>query len=271
VDVDLPKKICILLSKLGLSKLNDDILYGKQKQDRDFLLKFQAEYEFWEDAAVFLERLRREDISKKHLFSYRRLGHMCQTLLTTETKAGREAIMRQLTQLQGGSGDDDQSERQSTHSNHSTARDPEDRSLTRDPSLRRLSTGNDETDAPSSPRGTAPMSSPSSRRLQSGGNAPLVKPVSLTKHRSKKSNGDIGSSWTNSSSLSLSCSDSGSSSCSGVTGAASSGRWDLKAAPPPKPKLGGTPKPLPPARKIDEAPKGGKATLLATLSADLDD
>lgn len=256
VDIDLAKKMTTLLQKLGVSKCNDDILFGKQKQDRDTLIKLQAEFDFWEDATLFLQQLKREDISRRHLFSYRRLGHLCQSLCQESTKSGREAILKQLAQLQSGVGavaEDDLDRQSLGESRHS-----------REQSLSHLSL--DENDASTSnnqPKASAAFSSPAMRQMQTGGNSPSVRPMSA-RHNNKPSNGGLHKSAN---SISSSCSDScGSGSCSGSS--------QFSKAPSP-PTAAVTPKHKPISRP-DDTPnrgslKGVSTTLLASLSADLGD
>jgi hypothetical protein len=228
---------------------------------------------------VFLQRLRREEISRRHLYSYRRLGHLCQTLCQ-ESRAGREAVSKQLAQLQAGTGTADDDQSASTHGVDSrTEGEGSERSLTREQSSSRLGRLETESAGSNSPRPLAAVSSPALRLLQTGGNAP-PKPKSHASHtKNQRSFGNSNSS------VSSSCSDSyggssscfGGSSCSGGSSfSGSSGKWENgQRGPPPKPK----PVPLvvkapvPLVVKKPEATQGpkGKSTLLAALSADLDD
>lgn len=110
VDVELCKKVHTLFVKLQVDKFNAELAQDKDKSEKEFLLRLQNEAEFWEDSGRFLGMMKREDISKKKLFTYRRLSFLCQNWVNSESRAARERLITQLTRLKAGqSGDDDAS------------------------------------------------------------------------------------------------------------------------------------------------------------------
>lgn len=239
VDLDLPKKITLLLQKLDVTTFTDDLMYGKSKRDREFLAQLQGEFEFWEDADTFLHQLRREDISRRHVLSYRRLGHFCQSFCQ-ENRAGRTAIMKRHTRLlAAGAGDteDELPEGFSTREFESPVKPEEDAGTTSP----RPTGGANSTNSQ--------LSTPSMRRIQTGGNAPISKARPNIPHSGSSAqfnNNSVGSS---------SCT---SSSCIGFS-----------ESPPQKPEPPKVVKPASP-RKPDPVPLPN-AALLSQLSGDLDD
>jgi len=110
VDVELCKKVHTLFVKLQVDKFNAELAQDKDKTEKEVLVRLQNEAEFWEDSGRFLGMMKREDIARKKLFTYRRLSFLCQNWVNADSHAARERLINQLTRLKAGqSGDDDSS------------------------------------------------------------------------------------------------------------------------------------------------------------------
>jgi hypothetical protein len=111
VDVELCKKVHTLFVKLQVDHFNAELAQDKDKAEIAVLMRLQGEAEFWEDSARFLGMMKREDISRKKLFTYRRLSFLCQNWVNADSRGARERLINQLTRLKAGQGggDDDAS------------------------------------------------------------------------------------------------------------------------------------------------------------------
>jgi len=106
VDVELCKKVHTLFVKLQVDKFNAELAQDKDKTEKEVLVRLQNEAEFWEDSGKFLSLMKREDISRKKLFTYRRLSFLCQNWVNADSHAARERLISQLTRLKAGQDDD---------------------------------------------------------------------------------------------------------------------------------------------------------------------
>jgi hypothetical protein len=102
VDVELCKKVHTLFVKLGVDRFNAELAQDKDKTEKEVLMRLQNEAEFWEDSARFLGLMKREDISRKKLFTYRRLSFLCQNFSAGDSRAARERLINQLSRLKAG-------------------------------------------------------------------------------------------------------------------------------------------------------------------------
>jgi len=107
VDVELCKKVHTLFVKLQVDKFNAELAQDKDKAEKEVLIRLQNESEFWEDSTRFLGLMKREDIARKKLFTYRRLSFLCQNWINADSHAARERLISQLTHLKAGQAAED--------------------------------------------------------------------------------------------------------------------------------------------------------------------
>eukprot|EP00808_Paulinella_micropora_P016283 g16184.t1 len=80
-DVGLVKKLMSMFRAIGLDKYSPELSSSLRKEDKEFLLTAEKEYQFWEDALVLCEMVSRKDIEELKILTYRRVSVLVQAFI----------------------------------------------------------------------------------------------------------------------------------------------------------------------------------------------